>query len=226
MIKLVSVDLMDGKVVRLKGGNEKERQCYSDDPLSVAADILQKGFDGLHIVDLDAALGRGSNRGIILKILGLGFYKHVAGGLRDPADIEFYLSKGADRVVISTIAFTKPASVFLNFKDKIIISLDVKNGRVAIKGWKELTSEDLLGSIKKFLSLGFSKFIVTSIERDGTKEGFDRDLANMIPLEFRQRILIAGGVKLDELKEIERMGFFGAIIGRDFYDKFYGGSKC
>jgi len=216
-----AIDLMSGKVVRLKEGKAEHLKLYSENPLTVIRRFYDEGFERFHIVDLDAALGLGDNFNLISEMLKEKGYKQVAGGIRDVQKIKKYLDSGANRVVLSTLAFVNPQSL-LPIKDRLTISLDVKDEIVSYEGWKKDSGLKLTEALLKFSELGFEEFIVTSINRDGTMKGFDRKIAQSIPFEYRKKILLSGGVLLNEIKEIELLGYKGCIIGKDLYEKYFG----
>jgi Phosphoribosylformimino-5-aminoimidazole carboxamide ribonucleotide (ProFAR) isomerase len=216
-----AIDLMSGKVVRLKEGKAEHLKLYSENPLTVIRRFYDEGFERFHIVDLDAALGLGDNFNLISEMLKEKGYKQVAGGIRDVQKIKKYLDSGANRVVLSTLAFANPQSL-LPIKDRLTISLDVKDEIVSYEGWKKDSGLKLTEALLKFSELGFEEFIVTSIKRDGTMKGFDRKIAQSIPFEYRKKILLSGGVLLNEIKEIEMLGYKGCIIGKDLYEKYFG----
>jgi len=216
-----AIDLMSGKVVRLKEGKAEHLKLYSENPLTVIRRFYDEGFERFHIVDLDAALGLGDNFNLISEMLKEKGYKQVAGGIRDVQKIKKYLDSGANRVVLSTLAFVNPQSL-LPIKDRLTISLDVKDEIVSYEGWKKDSGLKLTEALLKFSEMGFEEFIVTSIKRDGTMKGFDRKIAQSIPFEYRKKILLSGGVLLNEIKEIEMLGYKGCIVGKDLYEKYFG----
>ncbi|MFP3222361.1 MAG: 1-(5-phosphoribosyl)-5-[(5-phosphoribosylamino)methylideneamino] imidazole-4-carboxamide isomerase [Nitrososphaeria archaeon] len=216
-----AIDLMSGKVVRLKEGKAEHLKLYSENPLTVIRRFYDEGFERFHIVDLDAALGLGDNFNLISEMLKEKGYKQVAGGIRDVKKIKKYLDSGANRVVLSTLAFVNPQSL-LPIKDRLTLSLDVKDEIVSYEGWKKDSGLKLTEALLKFSEMGFEEFIVTSINRDGTMKGFDRKIAQSIPFEYRKKILLSGGVLLNEIKEIEMLGYKGCIVGKDLYEKYFG----
>jgi len=216
-----AIDLMSGKVVRLKEGKAENIKLYSENPLTVIRRFYDEGFERFHIVDLDAALGVGDNFNLISEMLKEKGYKQVAGGIRDVQKIKKYLDSGANRVVLSTLAFVNPQSL-LPIKDRLTLSLDVKDEIVSYEGWKKDSGLKLTEALLKFSVMGFEEFIVTSINRDGTMKGFDRKIAQSIPFEYRKKILLSGGVLLNEIKEIEMLGYKGCIVGKDLYEKYFG----
>ncbi|MGC8558403.1 MAG: HisA/HisF-related TIM barrel protein [Nitrososphaeria archaeon] len=217
---LISVDLMDGKVVRLLRGNPKNARIYSDDPISVADQWINMGF-GLHIVDLDAALDRGNNQKIIEKLLRLNGFKEVSGGIRNADRARQILSMGADRIVIGTMAFTDRQSLLSLKGLPVAVSIDVTNGKVSIYGWQRIMTINFLQAIRELERDGFDKFEITFIDMDGTRLGLNTKLAELIPFNMRKNIIISGGIRLDDVEAVNDMGFAGCIVGSDAYEKIY-----
>ena len=159
-----AIDLMDGQVVRLYKGDPKQKTVYSDNPVEIAKKWEADGADMLHIVDLDATLGIGSNVSIIKNMLKeISIPVEVAGGLRDESLI-LDISKISNRVVIGTLAFKdkellKKLLLSLGPK-KIVISVDHKDGEIVTHGWQQGTGIKLIDSIKEFLAMGFTEFLL------------------------------------------------------------------
>ncbi len=172
-----AIDLMSGQVVRLTKGNPKQKTVYSDDPLAIAKKLQEDGADMIHLVDLDATLSLGSNFSIIEKIVQtLSVPVQIAGGLRDEMIIDKVISL-AHRIVIGTLAF-KDKDILLKIlekygKEKIVISVDHFDGKVAIDGWKKNTELTRKESLMEFVEMGFSEVLVTTITKDGTLQGPD-----------------------------------------------------
>ena len=221
----VSIDIMKEKVVRLREGKPEMAKVYSEDPKGVIRCLYAAGFRNFHIVDLDAALGLGDNSRLILEMLKEKGYKQVAGGIRSREAMTKYIENGADKVVISTLAFTRPEAL-VQYKDRVVLSLDVRGEKISYEGWKKDSSIGIDEALKAFIKMGFEEFVVTSIKMDGSLRGFDRDLAEKIPYEARRMILLAGGILLKERDEIEKLGYAGCIIGKDIYENLFGVLKC
>jgi len=217
---LISVDLMNGKVVRLLRGNPKDIKVYSDDPISVANYWLGLGYS-IHIVDLDAAIGRGSNHGIIRRILELNGFKEVSGGIRDPESAIRLLKEGASRVVIGTMAFTDRGSLLKLKGLKVAISLDVLGESVFIYGWQKVTGINYIKAMNELTAEGFEEFEVTFINLDGTRKGLKMKHAMSIPEYLRKHVILSGGLRLEDAEVIRDMGFEGCIIGSDAYERIY-----
>ncbi len=218
-----AIDLMDGQVVRLVKGDPKNKTVYSSNPLEIAKKWQSAGADMLHIVDLDATLGRGSNLEIIKKMLSeLNVPVEVAGGLRDESTV-LEIGKIADRIVLGTLAFKDKETVlkiseYLG-KKKIVISVDQIDGKIAVNGWQQTTETTLLDGMNEFLQLGFSEFLLTSISRDGTMQGPDiESLQKACSLE-NANVIASGGVSgIDDIKKLKALNPYGVILGKALYE--------
>jgi len=218
-----AIDLMDGQVVRLVKGDPNNKTVYSSNPLEIAKKWQSAGADMLHIVDLDATLGSGSNLEIIKKMLSeLNVPVEVAGGLRDESTI-LEIGKIADRIVLGTLAF-KDKETVLKISDslgkkKIVISVDQIDGKIAVDGWQKSTETTVLDGMNEFLQLGFSEFLLTSISRDGTMQGPDMEsLQKACSLE-NANVIASGGVSgIDDIKKLKTLNLYGVILGKALYE--------
>ncbi len=218
-----AIDLMDGQVVRLVKGDPNNKTVYSNNPLEIAKKWQSAGADMLHIVDLDATLGRGSNLEIIKKMLSeLNVTVEVAGGLRDESTI-LEIGKTADRIVLGTLAF-KDKETVLKISDslgkkKIVISVDQIDGKIVVNGWQKSTETTLLDGMNEFLQLGFSEFLLTSVSRDGTMQGPDiESLQKACSLE-NANVIASGGVSsIGDLQELKALNPYGVILGKALYE--------
>ena len=218
-----AIDLMDGQVVRLVQGDPNNKTVYSHNPLEIAKKWQSAGADMLHIVDLDATLGKGSNLEIIKKILSeLNVPVEVAGGLRDESTI-LEIGKIANRVVLGTLAFKDRETVIKISnslgKKKIVISVDQINGKIAIDGWQKSTDISLLDGMNEFLQSGFTEFLLTSISRDGTMQGPDiESLQKACSLE-NANVIASGGISnIDDLQRLKTLNPYGVIFGKALYE--------
>lgn len=193
-----AIDLMDGQVVRLHKGDPTQKTVYSTNPIEVAKKWEASGADMLHIVDLDATLGNGSNLSIIKKMLSeISIPVEVAGGLRNEALI-FEVAKISTRIVIGTLAFTnkellKKLSSSLGF-EKIVISVDHNAGKIVTHGWQQNTEIKLIESMKEFLEMGFTEFLLTNVSRDGTMKGPDLEFLELASSLDQTNVIASGGI--------------------------------
>jgi len=218
-----AIDLMDGKVVRLVKGDPKNKTVYSDDPIETAKKWEDAGADTLHIVDLDATLGTGSNFQIIKKIgQKISIPIQVAGGLRNEDIINNVLSF-ASKAVIGTLAYKKneilPKILMEHGNDRIMISADQLNGKIVIEGWKQDTGIELIAGIENFVKLGFSEFLLTSVDRDGTLQGPDLKSLQKACNIKNAKIIASGGISnLKDTIDVKNCGAYGVILGKALYD--------
>ena len=219
-----AIDLMDGKVVRLVKGDPKNKTIYSDDPVETAKKWQKAGADTLHVVDLDATLGTGSNLKIIKKIgQNVSIPIQVAGGLRNEDIINDILTF-ASKAVIGTFAFKKKetmSKILAKYGDnKIVISTDQLNGKIVIDGWKQNTDIELIPGIENFVKLGFSEFLLTSVDRDGTMQGPDLTSLKKACAIKNTKIIASGGISnLKDTVDVKNCGAYGVILGKALYDR-------
>ena len=218
-----AVDLMNGQVVRLYKGDPKQKTVYSDNPVEIAKKWEADGADMLHIVDLDATLGIGSNLSIIKKILEeISIPVEVAGGLRDESLI-LDVIKISSRVVIGTLAFKDKEllkKLLLSLgPEKIVISVDHKDGEIVIHGWQDRTGIKLIESIKEFLEMGFTEFLLTNVNRDGTLEGPDLEFLEQACKLENVNVIASGGISnIADVKDVKEKNAFGVILGKALYE--------
>ncbi|MCH8915175.1 MAG: 1-(5-phosphoribosyl)-5-[(5-phosphoribosylamino)methylideneamino]imidazole-4-carboxamide isomerase [Thaumarchaeota archaeon] len=218
-----AIDLMDGQVVRLYKGDPKQKTVYSDNPVEIAKKWEANGADMLHIVDLDATLGIGSNLSIIKKILEkISIPVEVAGGLRDESLILDVL-KVSSRVVIGTLAFKDKEllkKLLLSLgPEKIVIAVDHKDGEIVIHGWQDRTGIKLIESIKEFLEMGFTEFLLTNVNRDGTLDGPDLEFLEQACNLEKTNVIASGGISnVDDVKDVKGKNAFGVILGKALYE--------
>jgi len=218
-----AVDLMNGQVVRLYKGDPKQKTVYSDNPIEIAKKWEANGADMLHIVDLDATLGIGSNVSIIKKILQeISIPVEVAGGLRDKS-IVMDVSKISKRIVLGTLAFNdKPLLKTLLSElgsEKIVISVDHKDGKIVINGWQKNTGIPVLDAINDFLDMGFTEFLLTNVSRDGTMEGPDLEFLEQTCRLTNTNVIASGGISnVNDVKNVKEKNAFGVILGKALYE--------
>ena len=218
-----AVDLMNGQVVRLYKGDPKQKTVYSDNPIEIAKKWEANGADMLHIVDLDATLEIGSNLSIIKKILEeISIPVEVAGGLRDESLI-LDVVKISSRVVIGTLAFKDKEllkKLLLSLgPEKIVISVDHIDGEIVIHGWQDRTGIKLIESIKEFLEIGFTEFLLTNVSRDGTLEGPDLEFLEQACQLDNVNVIASGGISnIADIKDVKEKNAFGVILGKALYE--------
>ncbi len=218
-----AIDLMNGQVVRLYKGDPKQKTVYSDNPIEIAKKWEANDADMLHIVDLDATLGMGSNISIIKNMLKeISIPVEVAGGLRDESLI-LDISKISNRVVIGTLAFKdrellKKLLLSLG-PEKIVISVDHKDGEIVTHGWQQGTGIKLIESIKEFLAMGFTEFLLTNVNRDGTLEGPDLEFLDQACQLDNANVIASGGISnVADIKNVKEKNAFGVILGKALYE--------
>ena len=218
-----AIDLMDGQVVRLVKGNPNNKTVYSNNPLEIAKKWQSEGADMLHIVDLDATLGRGSNLQVVKKLVNeLKIPVQVAGGLRDESTI-LAVSEWAERVVLGTLEFKDKETVLKIAetigKDKVVISVDQIDGTIVVNGWQTRTETKLIDGMKEFLQLGFSEFLLTSVSRDGTMQGPDLEsLQKACSLE-NVNVIARGGISdIIDITKVKTVNAYGVILGKALYE--------
>jgi len=218
-----AIDLMNEQVVRLYKGDPNQKTVYSDDPVNIAKQWESAGADILHLVDLDATLGRGSNLDVIKKILDtISIPVEVAGGLRDRS-LAMDVAKLSERIVLGTLAFKdKPLLKSLLSEtgpEKIVISVDHKDGEIVIHGWQKDTGIKLIPAMKEFLDMGFTEFLLTNVSRDGTLEGPDLEFLEQACVLPNANVIASGGISnVNDVKDVKEKNPFGVILGKALYE--------
>jgi phosphoribosylformimino-5-aminoimidazole carboxamide ribotide isomerase len=218
-----AIDLMEGKVVRLYKGDPDKKTIYSDNPLDIAKKWESAGADMIHLVDLDATLGNGSNFEILRSIAkSVKIPVQVAGGLRNEKIIESAL-EFAQRVVIGTLAFndkTTLGKLLTRYgNEKLVISVDHNDGLIVVNGWQQTTKISLIDAVNEFVEMGFSEYLSTSIVRDGTLQGPDlkplQEINEMNPVN----LIVSGGISnIEDVMMVKELNPFGVILGKALYE--------
>ncbi len=218
------VDIQRGRAVRLFKGDPKLETVYFEHPLEAAKHWVSKGAGLVHLVDLDAATGAGENRSIILSIAKtLNVPVEVGGGVRSLEAARILLEGGVQQVVIGTVAVTNPEiveSILESFGvGAVIVSIDARDGLVAVKGWAETSHTHATDLAAKVWAQGVRTLIYTDVTRDGTLEGLDERPLEEIRAAWAGRLVAGGGVASSkDLDLLERVGIEGAIVGRALYE--------
>jgi phosphoribosylformimino-5-aminoimidazole carboxamide ribotide isomerase/phosphoribosylanthranilate isomerase len=224
LILLPAVDVAGGKAVRLTQGEAGTETNYGD-PVDAALDFARQGAQWIHLVDLDAAFGRGSNTSVIRKVIKQvrGVQVEVSGGIRDDESLEAALESGAARINLGTAALENPewaADVISRFGDVIAVGLDVRGTTLAARGWTK-EGGDLWTVLDRLEDAGCSRYVVTDVTKDGTLRGPNLELLREITSRTPKPVVASGGVSsLDDiaaLRELVPLGVEGAIVGKALY---------
>jgi phosphoribosylanthranilate isomerase len=220
---LPAVDVADGQAVRLVQGAAGSETRYGD-PVDAALAWQRDGATWVHLVDLDAAFGRGSNAGLLADVIGrLDVQVELSGGIRDDESLRAALSTGAARVNIGTAALEDPDwcdRVVGEYGDRVAIGLDVRGRTLAARGWTK-DGGDLFEVLARLEKAGCARYVVTDIRRDGTMTGPNLDLLREVCRHASAPVIASGGVsRLDDLGALaglERDGVEGVIAGKALY---------
>jgi phosphoribosylformimino-5-aminoimidazole carboxamide ribotide isomerase len=222
VIVIPAIDLRGGKCVRLVQGDPSQATEYDPDPVAVARRFEAGGARWLHVVDLDAALGSGSNRAVVSDICAaVAIPVQAGGGLRSQDAVEDMLAAGAERAVVGTAAALDPnllARMVNACGERVVVAVDVLRGRAMLRGWVEEgpLAADL---IRRLDAEGCSRYLVTSIDVDGTLAGPDLDLYALVLDLSHAPVLASGGVRsAQDLMALADLGVEGAVVGRALYD--------
>ena len=225
MIIYPAIDLYEGKAVRLQRGDYEQMTVYSDDPVSVAIGFKNAGATALHIVDLEGArTGKPVNLEVIKKITaGSGLFVQVGGGIRTSETIKKYLDIGIKRVILGTAAVSQMGFLYemvRDYDDAIAVSVDIKDGLVAIKGWTEVSTQDAIDFCGTVSEIGVKTLICTDISKDGMLCGTNIELYRTLRTKLSISLIASGGVtSMNEIKTLSGLGMDGAILGKALYTK-------
>ena len=220
---LPAIDVKDGRAVRLVQGELAATSTYGL-PVEVANEFVSGGASWIHLVDLDAAFGTGSNFDLIREVISSVDIKvELSGGIRDDASLERALSAGCERINLGTAAIENPdwtAKVIAKYGAKIAVGLDVRGHTLATRGWTE-AGGDLFEMIAKLDSAGCSRYIVTDVSKDGTLTGPNFNLLREVCSATKTPVVASGGIAelsdLIELRGMTNIGIEGAIVGKAIY---------
>ena len=223
MIILPAIDLLGRKAVRLLKGDYNQVTVYSDSPLEVSEKFKSLGATHIHMVDLDGAkYGTAPNMDIVAEVAEkTGLFIEIGGGIRSMETVKKYIDAGISRVILGTAAicdedFLKEA--VKAYGEKIAVGADVKDGKIAVKGWLEQSDVTLDEFFLKMQDLGVKNIICTDISRDGAMRGTNLELYRELSEKYSLDITASGGVSsLDDVKALRQMNLYGAIIGKAYY---------
>lgn len=220
---LPAIDVKDGRAVRLVQG-ELARESVYGAPLEVAREFVAAGADWIHLVDLDAAFGLGSNADLLAEVIrSVDIKVELSGGIRDDESLRKALATGCHRVNLGTAALENPewtAKVISEFGDRIAVGLDVRGTTLAARGWTK-SGGDLYETLERLDRDGCSRYIVTDVTKDGTLTGPNLELLRAVCAVTSQPVVASGGVArlsdLVALRDLVEIGVEGAIIGKALY---------
>lgn len=218
-----AIDLRGGQAVRLYQGDYDQMTVYNPDPADQARAFAAAGAKYLHVVDLDGAKDdTTANLPAIARIAAESdLYIEVGGGIRDEERIRRYLDLGVSRCILGTVAvrdFDFTARMAQKYGDKIAVGVDMKDGLVAVAGWKEVTPEPGVAFCRRLAEAGVKAVIATDISRDGTMQGTNMDLYRELLTIPGLEITASGGIaKMEELDTLQTMGCHAAILGKSVY---------
>jgi len=229
LVLLPAIDVADGRAVRLTQGAAGSETSYGD-PVDAAADWTAQGAEWIHLVDLDAAFGRGNNhdviRSVIAKIGGNALIE-LSGGIRDDASLEAALETGARRINLGTAALENPdwtATVIAKYGELIAVGLDVRGTTLAARGWTK-DGGDLFEVLDRLEAAECARYVVTDVTKDGTLQGPNIELLRSVAERTDRPVVASGGISnLDDiaaLRALVPLGVEGAIVGKALYAKAF-----
>jgi phosphoribosylformimino-5-aminoimidazole carboxamide ribotide isomerase len=221
-----AIDIINGQCVRLSKGDYNTAKIYSNDPLEVAKSFQDHGVEYLHLVDLDGAKSQGIVNHKVLETLATKTNLKIdfGGGLKTDQDLKIAFESGAKQITGGSIAVKDPQRFLSWIKSygahKIILGADAANEKIAISGWLETSTEDLIPYVANYMTKGISDVICTDISKDGMLEGPSIDLYEKMIRELKDIKLIASGgvAKLQDLYDLSAVGCDGAIVGKAIYE--------
>jgi phosphoribosylformimino-5-aminoimidazole carboxamide ribotide isomerase/phosphoribosylanthranilate isomerase len=218
------VDVADGKAVRLTQGEAGTETNYGN-PVDAAVDWASQGAEWVHLVDLDAAFGRGDNRALLADVVRqlAGVRVELSGGIRDDASLEAALEMGATRVNLGTAALENPewaARVIGQYGEAIAVGLDVRGTTLAARGWTK-EGGDLWEVLDRLEDAGCARYVVTDVTKDGTLQGPNVDLLRQVLARTDRPVVASGGISsladIATLRELVPLGLEGTIVGKALY---------
>ena len=218
-----AIDLYGKKAVRLYKGDYDQMTIYSDDPLAVACDFEKKGAKFVHLVDLEGAkFGTTPNIDVVRAIAHrTALFTEIGGGIRSMETVNTYFEAGVDRVILGTAAVTDESFLLEAIKtygEKIAVGVDIKDGKVAIKGWVEKSELDAFDFCEKLQKIGVKTIICTDISKDGAMKGANHSLYRDLSEKFDMQIVASGGVSsMEDVRKLAALDIYGAIIGKAYY---------
>ena len=227
---LPAVDVADGQAVRLLQGEAGSEESFGS-PVAAAMDWVNAGAEWIHLVDLDAAFGRGENRAVIAEVISAAKASSVparielSGGIRDDASLRQAIQLGADRVNLGTAALENPEwteSVISEFGDLVAVGLDVRGEQLAARGWTR-EGGNIWEVLARLEAAGCARYVVTDVNKDGTLRGPNLELLKSVMERTDRPVVASGGIAeladIAALRELVPLGLEGAILGKALYAK-------
>ncbi len=223
MLILPAIDLYEGRAVRLYQGDYARMTVYSDDPVEVARGFAEAGAEWVHMVDLEGArTGETPNLELVRRVTHeTDLHVEVGGGIRSMKTVARYFDAGVSRVILGTAAVTDPgfaAEAVGSYGDMVAVGVDIKEGRVAIRGWTERSELDAMDFCRTLQGIGVHTIICTDISRDGAMRGTNLALYQKLSEQLHLQIIASGGVSsLEDVRRLRALNIYGAIIGKAYY---------
>jgi len=226
MIVIPAIDLKEGRCVRLSQGRMDLETVYSENPIEMAKHWVSKGAERLHLVDLDGAVkGKPYHFDLIKKMIeAIPIPIEVGGGIRDLETMEAYFRAGAGWIILGTAALHHRLLIeeaCRRYPKKVILGIDAKNGKVAVEGWKKVTSIEAIELAKQYEGMPLDSIILTDIERDGTERGLNFQTTQQFARAISIPVIASGGIsrveEIEKLLTLESDGVMGVIVGRALY---------
>jgi phosphoribosylformimino-5-aminoimidazole carboxamide ribotide isomerase len=226
MMVIPAIDLMKGKVVRLSRGDPATAKVYDQwgTPVEVALKWKSEGAKRLHIIDLDAAFSLDDNTSVVAEVArASGLPIQVGGGIRSVEAVERMLKLGVNYVILGALAFSDPTAIPRIRKEfdagSVIVALDNRDGNVMVEGWKTETGFTMWDALEKFVNLGVTTFLITSIAQDGMLQGPDLETLSEACAYSGVNVIAAGGIgSLGDLVALKQVGVGGVVIGKALYE--------
>ncbi len=218
-----AIDLFDNKAVRLYKGDYNQMTVYNENPVAVAKTFQSQGAEQIHVVDLAGAkFGEPKHADLIGKIVqDTGLFVEVGGGIRTMETVDKYITAGASRVILGTVAVTDEAFVeraVEKYGDKIAVGADIADGKIAIKGWVEKSRYGVEEFLQKMQDYGVKTVICTDVSKDGAMQGANHALYRNLQEQFQMQIIASGGVSsIEDINALAKIGVYGAIVGKAYY---------
>ncbi|GEM85118.1 1-(5-phosphoribosyl)-5-[(5-phosphoribosylamino)methylideneamino]imidazole-4-carboxamide isomerase [Meiothermus hypogaeus] len=224
MLVIPAVDIQAGRAVRLFEGDPRQETVYYENPVEAALYWQRQGARMLHLVDLDAATGRGENRAALREIAqSIAIPFEVGGGVRSVEAAQEILALGAARVVVGTVAVKAPEVLSRMLQafgaERVVVSLDARGLEVVVSGWVEGTALEVPGLSLRMWEMGVRTLIYTDVRRDGTLAGLDLEVVRQVRAAWPGFLIAGGGIASDaDLRGLQNLGVEGAITGKALYE--------